>query len=192
MAIWTQNYARPDPRINKFTTEPSKIDYEDDRIERLLEITNNLEEFYKENPDLFKNEEEFKKNFHFDERSWLQQALLSGFWKNKDKETPTATADTNEDIFWETAGDTETTPENWTERDDLVWPGSVADIPNQPDIKSAEENIKKDKAKRELEEADKNIKEGKQYMSPSKEKIAEDNKPDRASKNRERFKNLWL
>lgn len=194
-----ENLARPvifsSPNKNSFewTTWPQQIDYEDDRIERLIEITNNLEHFYNENPDLFQNEEEFKKNFHFDERSPLQQGVLQGFFNKKNEPAEaTISEDTNDDIFWDTAGDVETAPESWTDRDSLVWPGSVAEMPKWPDTKSAEENIKKDKAKRELEEADKNIKEGKQFMSPSKEKIAEDNKPDRKSKDIERFKKLWL
>jgi hypothetical protein len=47
---------------------------------------------------LFANEEEFKKNFHYDERSPMQQALVQGF-RNKKQMEPTKPENSNEDIF---------------------------------------------------------------------------------------------
>ena len=173
-----ENYMRSNPWINQFTEEPKQVDYEDDRIGRLLEITNNLEKFYNENPDLFANEEEFKKNFHYDERSPMQQALVQGF-RNKKQMEPTKPEDTNSDIFWEIAGEVETSPDEWTERDALVWWGSAAEEPKQTDLTKESETIKKDKAKWELEEAQKKIDSWEQYATPSKETKADENKPSR-------------
>ena len=167
-----ENYMRPSPWINQFNEEPKQIDYEDDRIERLLEITSNLEKFYNENPDLFANEEEFKKNFHYDERSPMQQALVQGF-RNKKQMEPTKPEDTNSDIFWEIAGEIETSPDEWTERDALVWWGSVAEAPKQTDTTKEIETVKKDIAKRELENTQKKIDSWEQFASPSKEAKAD-------------------
>jgi len=167
------------PWINQFTGEPQAVDYQDDRIERLLEITKNLENFYNENPDLFKNEEEFKKNFHFNERSPLQQGVLQGFF-NKNVAGTATPADTNEDIFWDTAW--EAVPEdNGNERDALVWGGSMAEEPKAQDLSSEAANVKKDMAKRETDEAQKNIDEWTQFATPApdKEWKAEENKPAR-------------
>lgn len=170
-----ENYMRPNPwTINKFDSEPKAIDYEDDRIERLLEITNNLEKFYNENPDLFKNEEEFKKNFHYDERSPMQQALVQGF-RNKKQMEPTKPENSNEDIFWEIAWEIETNDKG-TERDALVWGGSVAEAPKQTDTTKESETVKKDMAKRELDEAQKKIDSWEQFASPSKEAKANETK----------------
>ena len=140
-----ENYMRPNPWINQFNEEPKQVDYEDDRIGRLLEITNNLEKFYNENPDLFANEEEFKKNFHYDERSPMQQAVVQGF-RNKKQMEPTKPENSNEDIFWEVAWEVETTPDKDTERDALVWGGSVAEDIKKPETPKAPEENNTEKA----------------------------------------------
>jgi len=169
MALWKENFLRPNPwTINKFDSEPQAIDYEDDRIERLLEITSNLEKFYKENPDLFANEEEFKKNFHFDERSPMQKTLLEGFWKNNEMQK-TKPEDTNSDIFWDTAGEAETSPDKGTERDTLVWGGSVAEEPKKPETSTLPETKKTD-----AEKAQENIDKWTKYQTTVQEWKSDD------------------
>ena len=179
-----ENYMRPNPWINQFNEEPKQVDYEDDRIGRLLEITNNLEKFYNENPDLFANEEEFKKNFHFDERSPMQKTLLEGFWKNNEMQK-TKPEDTNSDIFWDTAGEAETSPDKWTERDALVWWGSVAEEPKKPETPTLPETKKTD-----AEKAQENIDKWTKYQTTIQEWKADDMKA-KADKKRVNVKD-WL
>lgn len=183
-----ENIMRSNPWVNQPVDKQNQVGYEDDRIGRLLEITNNLEKFYNENPDLFANEEEFKKNFHYDERSPMQQALVQGF-RNKKQMEPTKPENSNEDIFWEVAWEIET-PNKDTERDALVWGGSVAEAPKQTDTTKESETVKKDMAKRELDEAQKKIDSWEQFASPSKEAKANEAKAS-ADKKRVNVKD-WL
>lgn len=144
-----ENYMRPNSWINQFNEEPKQVDYEDDRIGRLLEITNNLEKFYNENPDLFANEEEFKKNFHYDERSPMQQALVQGF-RNKKQMEPTKPENSNEDIFWEVAWEIETNDKG-TDRDALVWGGSKVEEPKITETPTLPDTEKTDTEKTDTE-----------------------------------------
>lgn len=178
-----ENYMRPNPWINQFNEEPKQVDYEDDRIGRLLEITNNLEKFYNENPDLFANEEEFKKNFHYDERSPMQQALVQGF-RNKKQMEPTKPENSNEDIFWEVAWEVETTDKG-TERDALVWGGSVADEPKATETPTLPETKKTD-----TEKAQENIDKWTKYQTTVQEWKADEVKA-KADKKRVNVKD-WL
>jgi hypothetical protein len=117
----------------------------------------------------------------------MQQALVQGF-RNKKQMEPTKPENSNEDIFWEVAWEVETSPDKDTERDALVWWGSVAEAPKPTDTTKESETVKKDMAKKELDDAQKKIDSWEQYASPSKESKVERKKINM----KDYFKNKWL
>lgn len=81
----------------------SEITYNVNSIERLNNIMNNLEDYFNENPLLFENYDDFKKNFNYDKRSWMQKAVLDTFYKNRvlgNKTTDESNSSFNE-LVWQ-------------------------------------------------------------------------------------------
>lgn len=58
-------------------------DYQDTSETRLNEISSNVRSFYQTNPQSFKNYDEFKKYFEYDQRVWQQKQILDSFWREK-------------------------------------------------------------------------------------------------------------
>ena len=73
---WTSTYTP--------TSKPTDTyNYQDDSTARLQEIQKNLENFYKTNPELFKDRDTFNNYFKYNQRSAKQKALLDNFWMKK-------------------------------------------------------------------------------------------------------------
>jgi hypothetical protein len=51
---------------------------------RMNEITNNLNAYWKNNPEYFSDRDTYNKMFHYNERNDGQKALLDSYWKKKE------------------------------------------------------------------------------------------------------------
>lgn len=69
-----------------YTTTTTPVDnnnYQDDSTARLQEIQRNLEDYYKNYPEKFKDRATFNAAFNYDKRSAKQKAVLDSFWMQK-------------------------------------------------------------------------------------------------------------
>ena len=61
-----------------------KADFSLNSDARMQEITNNLNAYWKNNPEYFSDRDTYNKMFNYNERSNEQKALLDSYWKKKE------------------------------------------------------------------------------------------------------------
>lgn len=122
-----------------------------ENTDKLSQALDWLQQYYDENKDVFKDEDEFKTNFRYDERSPMQKQVLDIFFRQLNSNKNPVEKTSYDDL----TGNIEATVSEPTQSDDLFWWQLDKEQEVTPTETTKQENVSSDVIKTEEKKEDK-------------------------------------